>query len=109
MIGNTTGPALNATDSRERLVEPPNPESRPRFAPPPQDIQPTSLSREAMRRFRANRLAMASLLVLLALIAGALLANFLPLIDPTVNDPFNQDSFPSRLHLLGTDSSGHDL
>src|SRR5665213_965038 len=109
MIGNTIGPGLNAIDSRESLVEPPNPESRPRFAPPTQDIQPTSLSREAVRRFRANRLAMASLLALLALFTAALLANFLPLIDPTANDPFGQDSFPSRLHLLGTDSSGHDL
>jgi ABC-type dipeptide/oligopeptide/nickel transport system permease subunit len=109
MIGNTAGPNATTINSGENLVEPPGPEPRPRFTPSVQDIQPTSLSREAMRRFRANRLAMASLVVLLALIAAALLANLLPLIDPTVNDPFNQDSFPSRMHLLGTDSSGHDL
>ncbi len=56
-----------------------------------------------------NRLAVVSLVVLIVLILLALLANFLPLIDPTAGDPFNQDSFPSRLHLLGTDASGHDL
>jgi ABC-type dipeptide/oligopeptide/nickel transport system permease subunit len=109
MIGNTAGPSPTTINTGETLVEPPGPEPRPRFVPSTQDVQPTSLSREAMRRFRANRLAIASLLVLLTLIAAALLANFLPLIDPTVNDPFNQDSFPSRMHLLGTDSSGHDL
>ncbi|MGH2344833.1 MAG: ABC transporter permease, partial [Chloroflexota bacterium] len=109
MIGNTTGHDSGTKDAQDSLVEPPTPEPRPRFAPSIPEVQPTSLSREALRRFRANRLAMASLLVLIALIAAALLANFLPLIDPTVNDPFHQDSFPSRLHLLGTDSSGHDL
>jgi ABC-type dipeptide/oligopeptide/nickel transport system permease subunit len=96
------------------LSEPAGTDSRgsepaPRFAQEAQDIRPTSLSREAARRFMANRLAMTSLVVLVAIIATALLANFLPLFDPTHNDPFNQDSFPSRLHPLGTDSSGHDL
>jgi ABC-type dipeptide/oligopeptide/nickel transport system permease subunit len=57
----------------------------------------------------ANRLAMVSLLVLIALVLLAILANVLPLIDPTIDDPYHQDSFPSRLHLLGTDASGHDL
>lgn len=73
------------------------------------EIKPASLGREATRRFRANRLAVISLIVLLALIVLAVIANFLPLIDPTFGDPFNQDSFPTRVHLLGTDDSGHDL
>ncbi len=110
MIGNTTGPSSTAIGAGEALVEPPGLEPTPRFAPSSQDIQPTSLSREAMRRFRANRLAMASLLVLFSLIAAALLANLLPADRfHWPGDPFNQDSFPSRIHLLGTDSSGHDL
>src|SRR5438132_11770627 len=65
-----------------------------------EEVRPVSLGREAMRRFMANRLAMASLIVLIVLILLALCANFLPLIDPTVGDPFNQDSFPSRVHVL---------
>jgi oligopeptide transport system permease protein len=73
------------------------------------ELKPVSLGRQAVQRFMANRLAVLSLLVLLLLIATALLANFLPLIDPTVGDPFHQDAFPSRLHLLGSDASGHDL
>ncbi len=109
MIDNTGERGTGAKDDQDMLVEAPDREPRPRFAPATPEVQPTSLSREALRRFRANRLAMASLLVLIALIAAALLANFLPLIDPTVNDPFHQDSFPSGRHLLGTDSSGHDL
>ncbi|MDB5076342.1 MAG: transporter permease [Chloroflexi bacterium] len=73
------------------------------------ELKPISLGRQAMQRFTQNRLAVLSLLVLLVLIVLAIFANLLPLINPTVGDPFNQDSFPSRLHLLGTDSSGHDL
>src|SRR5579884_2589473 len=74
-----------------------------------EEVKPTSLGREAMRRFLANKLAVVSLLVLLLLILLAVFANLLPLIDPTVGDPFNQDSWPTRVHLLGTDDSGHDM
>ena len=74
-----------------------------------EEVRPVSLGREAMRRFMANRLAMLSLGVLILLILLAIFASVLPLIDPTVGDPFNQDSFPSRVHLLGTDDSGHDM
>ena len=73
------------------------------------DIKPVSLGREALRRFMANRLAVASLVVLIVLVLLAVLANFLPLIDPTYGDPYNQDAFPKAPHLLGTDDSGHDM
>jgi ABC-type dipeptide/oligopeptide/nickel transport system permease subunit len=73
------------------------------------EMKPVSLGRQAVQRFMANRLAVLSLLVLVLLIATAALANFLPLIDPTFGDPYHQDAFPSRLHLLGSDASGHDL
>jgi peptide/nickel transport system permease protein len=65
--------------------------------------------RAALRRFLAHRMAVLSLLVLLVLIAVAVCANLLPLIDPTDGDAYGQDSLPSRLHLLGTDDAGHDL
>ncbi len=73
------------------------------------EIKPVSLGREAVRRFRANRLAVLSLLILILLVLAALLANVLPLIDPTVGDPFYQDAYPTAKHLLGTDDSGHDM
>ncbi len=73
------------------------------------ELKPVSLGRQAIQRFMANRLAVLSLVVLVLLIVAALLANLLPLIDPTAGDPFHQDTFPTRMHLLGTDSSGHDL
>ncbi len=73
------------------------------------EVRPVSLGREALRRFTANKLAIFSFILLVVIILMAALANFLPLIDPTVGDPFNQDSFVSRSHLLGTDSSGHDM
>jgi peptide/nickel transport system permease protein len=72
-------------------------------------IEPISLGREARRRFLANRLAVASLLILVFLIVLTLCANLLPLPDPTIADPFHQDAFPSPGHPLGTDASGHDL
>jgi ABC-type dipeptide/oligopeptide/nickel transport system permease subunit len=73
------------------------------------EVKPISLGRQAAQRFMANRLAVLSLFVLIALVLLAIVASLLPLIDPTIGDPFHQDSFPSRQHLLGTDSSGHDL
>src|SRR5436190_2148559 len=76
---------------------------------PREEVRPVSLGREALRRFMANRLAMLSLGVLIVLILLALCANFLPLIDPTVGDPFNQDGFPRPCNLLATAAWGHDM
>lgn len=98
--GSTNAPDLTAT--------PPGGVPVP-FAVEAEELKPISLARQAVWRFMDNRLAVVSLVVLAILILTALLADFLPLINPTVNDPFNQDAFPSHLHLLGTDSSGHDM
>jgi peptide/nickel transport system permease protein len=84
-------------------------ESRVPLSAEVEELRPISLTRRAVWRFMDNRLAVVSLIVLVVLILLALLASFMPLIDPTVGDPFNQDAFPSRPHLLGTDSSGHDM
>ena len=72
-------------------------------------LKPVSLGRQAVQRFMANRLAVASLVVLVLLIVVAIVANLLPLTNPTVGDPYHQDTYPAWPHLLGTDSSGHDL
>jgi len=75
-------------------------------------IQPTSLAREAFYRFRANRLALVSLVVLIMLLALAILANLLPLRSPTIHGlgtDFVINAAPSSGHLLGTDANGFDL
>jgi len=73
------------------------------------EVKPVSLSREALRRFMANRLALFSLFLLIVLVVLTTVANLLPLHDPTASDPYHQDSYPVPGHLLGTDNSGHDL
>ena len=69
----------------------------------------TTLAREAWRRFRRHRLALASAAILLAMILGLLLG---PLLWPM---PINAIDFaaqlhgPSLAHPLGTDDLGQDL
>lgn len=81
----------------------------PGFTPPPEVVIPTSLSREALRRFMANRLSVASSVLLLFLLLLTLLANFLPL-----QNAFHHgadlvlDAGPSGAHWAGTDSNGLD-
>jgi peptide/nickel transport system permease protein len=82
--------------------------------PPPEELveaqaKPISPLRQAMRRFARNRLALASLVVLVILLVATSIAQWLPLIDPTIPDAANTDAWPSWQHLLGTDSNGHDL
>jgi len=80
---------------------------------PPSDneamAKPLSPRRQAVRRFARNKLAVVSLATLAFLVVLTLIAQWLPLIDPTAPDPINQDAFPGGAHILGTDSSGHDL
>jgi peptide/nickel transport system permease protein len=70
-----------------------------------------SLSHEAFYRFRQNRLAFASLLMLIVLVLLAAFANALPLQSPTTHPmgaDFVVDGAPSGSHWLGTDASGFD-
>ncbi len=71
--------------------------------------KPISPTRQAIRRFARNKLAVVSLVVLIILIVATVTAQWLPLIDPTVPDAANTDAFPGGSHLLGTDSNGHDI
>jgi ABC-type dipeptide/oligopeptide/nickel transport system permease subunit len=74
-------------------------------------IKPTSLSREAWYRFRQNRLALASLVILAILLFLAVFANFLPLQSPTTHAmgaDFVVDGAPSGSHWMGTDANGFD-
>lgn len=71
--------------------------------------RPISPTKQAVRRFMRNKLAVVSVVVLIILLVSTLIAQWLPLIDPTVPDAANTDAFPGGAHLLGTDANGHDL
>ncbi|MES1926055.1 ABC transporter permease [Salinisphaera sp. T31B1] len=74
---------------------------------------PKSRSRETtlrrfVRRFCANRIALAALVVLVALIGAAIAAPWLSPYSPDAIDVVNRLSGPSAAHWLGTDSLGRD-
>lgn len=71
--------------------------------------QPISPFRQAIRRFSRNKLAVVSLIIIVVFLVATLIAQWLPLPDPTIPDAANTDAWPSAQHLLGTDSNGHDL
>jgi peptide/nickel transport system permease protein len=92
--------------SRPAVVAPANAlRTRPVDIPAaPRAVRRTSV----WQRFRQHRLALASLLVLLALVAAAILA---PLLAPADPDAVSYDLLagPSAEHPLGTDEVGRDL
>jgi ABC-type dipeptide/oligopeptide/nickel transport system permease subunit len=69
----------------------------------------STLWRDAVRRFRRNKLAVGALGVMLLLIGAALFADFIApaRYDFSVLSDANQ--FPSRAHLAGTDGVGRDF
>jgi peptide/nickel transport system permease protein len=66
-------------------------------------------ARDAWRRFRRNRLAVAALGYLVLVHAAALAAPWMGLPEPEAMDLLDQFGRPSREHLLGTDESGRDV
>jgi peptide/nickel transport system permease protein len=68
-----------------------------------------SPTRLAWRRFRANRLAMASLIVLLTIVALAVFAPLVTPYDPAKTDTSVLKQPPSLAHPFGTDGSGRDM
>src|SRR5205085_430051 len=103
--GGVSAPPFAEAESRrtEAAIEPPSDELADALT------KPISPFRQAVRRFARNRLAVASLIVLVVLLVTTCSAQWLPLIDPTVPDAANTDAWPGGQHLLGTDSNGHDL
>jgi oligopeptide transport system permease protein len=67
------------------------------------------LWRDAWRRLLRNRLAVAGLLFIGFLVLIALLADVLPLPDPTFQFPNSSYARPSAAHLLGSDQVGRDV
>ena len=64
---------------------------------------------DAWRRFRSNRLAMISAVVLLLIILMAIFQPMFSRYDYDTNDLFNTNQGPSMEHLFGTDSLGRDI
>jgi oligopeptide transport system permease protein len=67
------------------------------------------LWRDAWRRLRRNRLAMAGLVFIGVMALVALFADVLPIPDPTVQYPNSSYAAPTAAHLLGNDQLGRDL
>ena len=67
------------------------------------------LYRDAWRRLLRNKLAVGGMLLIAVMVLVALLADVLPLPDPTYQFPASSYAPPSTAHLLGTDSVGRDL
>ena len=79
----------------------------------PAIYEPTRTSRglwrDAWRRLRRNKLAMAGLAFIAFVILIALLADVLPLPDPTYQYPASSYARPSAAHWLGMDQLGRDV
>lgn len=59
--------------------------------------------------FRRNKLGMTCLVIVIALVAVAVFANFLAPYDPDAQELVNRLQAPSAQHLLGTDEFGRDI
>jgi oligopeptide transport system permease protein len=70
---------------------------------------PSSLWRDAVRRFSQNKLAVSSLAVVGLLMLIAILADWLAPARYDFSNLAEANRFPSREHLLGTDAVGRDF
>lgn len=64
---------------------------------------------QVLRHLRRNRLAMLGLAILVAFLAGAVLAPLLTTFDPVKPNFGNAFQRPSSVHILGTDELGRDV
>jgi len=80
---------------------------------PPLTLEPETAQRsewaQIWRRFRANRLAVIGLFVIILLVLLALFAEFVAPYDPTYQLRGMRGAIPSTEHWLGTDYNGRDL
>jgi oligopeptide transport system permease protein len=67
------------------------------------------LWRDAWRRLLRNKLAMGGLIFIAFMVLVAVLADALPLADPTYQFPSSSYARPSTQHLFGTDEVGRDV
>jgi oligopeptide transport system permease protein len=71
--------------------------------------EPTTLWRDAMRRFKRNKLALSALAVMLLLVIAAVFANVLAPYSYDFSVLSQANKFPSLQHPAGTDSVGRDF
>jgi dipeptide transport system permease protein len=67
------------------------------------------LWRDAWRRLLRNKLALAGLIFISAMVFVAIFADILSAYDPTYQFPASSYLKPSAAHLLGTDDVGRDI
>ncbi len=70
---------------------------------------PSTLWRDAGRRFAKNKLALAALVVMVLLLLTAVFANVLAPAPYDYSSLADANQFPNARHLLGTDSVGRDF
>ncbi|AOZ87676.1 diguanylate cyclase [Bacillus xiamenensis] len=68
-----------------------------------------SLWKDAMLRFRANKLAMVGLAIILIIVILAILVPIFSKYDYSTTDLLNADQPPSKEHWFGTDDLGRDM
>lgn len=83
------------------------PDLEPAVYVPPRSSR--GLWRDAWRRLLKNRLAVAGMVLIAFVILVALLADVLPLPDPTYQFPNSSYAQPTVGHLLGNDQLGRDV
>jgi oligopeptide transport system permease protein len=81
----------------------------PPVAPELRVRAPSSLWRDAARRFGKNKLAVGALVVMALLLLTAIFANVLAPAPYDYSSLADANQFPNRQHLLGTDSVGRDF
>jgi peptide/nickel transport system permease protein len=73
------------------------------------NLKATSLYKDAWKRLKKNKLAMASLFVISFLILVAIFAPLISPYDPDVQDLVHKLSPPNGQHVMGTDNFGRDI
>ncbi|HEU5012075.1 MAG TPA: ABC transporter permease [Roseiflexaceae bacterium] len=81
----------------------------PAVAPSEQYRPASNLWRDAARRFRKNKLAVAALVVMILLILTAIFADVIAPYPYDYSELADALQFPNAKHLLGTDSVGRDF
>lgn len=73
------------------------------------NLDSTSLYKDAWKRFKKNKFAMVCLGIILLLIVVAIFAPFFAPQDPYAQDVLHKFAKPSAAHPLGTDNFGRDI
>lgn len=73
------------------------------------NVKKSSMAKRSIKKFKANKLAMIGLVVVVIYILLSIFAPVISSFDPNSADLANMNKTPGNGHLLGTDSLGRDL